>query len=157
MATIRPLIIARVEAATPTVEAAVGLPPVGRRRFAGPQDFRSWAAANPTACLRRFDVETPGDTDEVAVSSVTHEQVTESASIVVSYPRDNRYGGRNGLLDTIAADMTVLDDAAGTRGFSVNPIAATIIASDHEREEPDDAAVTFAVIPLRITYWRTPP
>ena len=156
MATIRPLIIARVEAATPTVEAAVGFRP-WVDDAAGPQDFRSWAAANPTACLRRFDVETPGDTDEVAVSSVTHEQVTESASIVVSYPRDNRYGGRNGLLDTIAADMTVLDDAAGTRGFSVRPIAATIIASDHEREEPDDAAVTFAVIPLRITYWRTPP
>lgn len=154
MATIRAEIIARIEAIDPSTHGGSRFVPY-TPDAALSDDLRTWAEANPGACLRRFDVEAAGDTDEVAVSWVTAEQVTESATIVVAYPNDNRFGGRGPLLELIAADLAEIDHYAGTRGFSVDPFTATIVASDTARE--DGASVLFGVIPLRVTYWRSAP
>jgi hypothetical protein len=158
MAAIRTEIIARIEAIAPSAMADVAfLPYVDDSAIS--DDLRTWAQANPGACLRRFDVEALGDTDEVAVSWVTAERVTESAEIVVAYPRDNRFGDLAALFDAIATDLAAIDEYAGTRGFSVDPIAAAnsaaIVTEAPTREAGE--GVFFGVIPLRVTYWRFPP
>lgn len=151
-AAIRDVIIARIEGLTPPTFGANLYIPHREDRL----DLRAWAAANPSACLRRFAVETRGDTAEVEVTMVTQEQVRETFEIVIAYPDSNRFGSRQGLHDAIASDLRHIDYYAGTTGFSVTPTSnATIISKQYSRER--DGAVFFGVIPLEVVYWRAAP
>ncbi|MBK7823417.1 MAG: hypothetical protein IPJ61_20740 [Tessaracoccus sp.] len=151
-AEIRTVIIARIAALTPPTHGANLYTAHRDDRL----DLRAWAAANPLGCLRRFDVETRGDTSSPEVTMVTLEQVRETFDIVIAYPESNRFSGRRGLDDVIASDLRHIDYYAGTTGFSITPTSnATIISTQYSREQ--DGAVWFGVIPLEVVYWRASP
>lgn len=118
-------------------------------------DLRTWAQAHPQACFRRFAVEQVGDTSDPDVSSVALERVTETFEIVIAYPTSGRQRDRLGLHRQIASDLRYVTYYAGTNGFSVAPIGATIISDQWRREE--GVGVVFGVIPLRVSYYRSPP
>lgn len=151
-AAIRDVIVARIEALTPPMHGANAYRPHRQNRVR----LRTWAAANPAACLRVFAVEPRGDTAPFEVTMATQEQVRESFDIVIAYPSDHRFGTLEGVDDVIASDLRHLDYYAGTTGFSVTPTSnATIISKQYAREE--DGAVWFGVIPLEVVYWRAAP
>lgn len=148
---IRDVIIARIEALTP--------PTYSQNQYVPHRDdklsLRRWALANPAASLRRFNVETPGETSPMEVTTATLEQVREEFEIVIAYANTNRFNGRQGLIDAISTDLRFIDYYAGTTGFSVTPTSnATIISKQYRREGDDADPVWFGVIPLEVVYWR---
>jgi len=106
---IRDAIIARVASLVPPMHSSVRY--VAHREEI---DFRRWADANPGAALRRYTVETIGDTTDPVVSSTLLERVTESMELVVAYPNDARHRNRLGLHDAISSDLRYLTYHAGT-------------------------------------------
>ena len=77
----------------------------------------------------------------------------------LGHPVAPRQAGRQrdrlGLHRQIASDLRYVTYYAGTNGFSVAPIGATIISDQWRREE--GVGVVFGVIPLRVSYYRSPP
>lgn len=149
---IRDIIIARIAGLTPPLHS--------RDRFVAHREevaIRDWAAKSPAAALRRFTVETAGDTSDPTVTAVTIEQVSESFDIVIAYPSTARFADRLGLNDVIASDLRHVTYHAGTAGFSITPTSNATIVSGAFRREVDFPGVVFGVIPLTVTYWRSAP
>lgn len=147
---IRDVIIARIAGLTPPAPLT---PRYVAHRADNAIDLRTWAVAQPAAGLRRFDVETMGDTSDAEVTTGISEQVRETFEIAVAYQANNRFTDGRGLDDVIARDLAYLTKHAGTLGFSATPTSnATIVSGTHRRERI--GGVVLGVIPLSIVYWR---
>jgi hypothetical protein len=122
-------------------------------------DFRIWAEQNPTAAFRMFSIKTEGQLQPPVVSNTDVEWVETQFELVAAYPRDYRYGGGQHILDlddVIESDLRQIEHAIGTNGYQsleqVTGTEATVQTVDTIRE-PGIAAV-FAVLRLRVMYWR---
>ena len=155
---IRDVLISLVVAATPDAHT--------QERFraydedaSGADDFRAWADANPTACLRRFsimfrhDVEIPDVCD-----AVTGERVRQTFDLEIAWPnKSNRYRDAKGMADVIAADMRKLRGTVGYAGFPLTYPAhgslCTVLSESRDLVSRGRAA-TIGSLELTIEYWR---
>ena len=114
--------------------------------------LRSWAPANVPACLRRYEV-TPVVTTPAVESQPDRERVRTTYEVVVSYPRDNRFGDLHYLDATIAADLYAIDYYVGQTGTP--PAASSVISRSQRREYAP--GVVFGVLTIDVEYWRAAP
>jgi hypothetical protein len=126
-------------------------------------DFREWALANPSACLRRFSIVFLGDTSQALVTSGELERVEESIECVIAYPADFRHGGRqlHGLRTTMSKDAVTVEKTIGVvaSDTTLKSLATIFRVADISRESGTGAdgrvVVLFTVIPLRVEYARS--
>lgn len=152
---IRDVIIARIAGLSPSSPTSP--------RYIAHRDEQSnlitWASKNPTACLRRFDVERVGGPRGVVVTPGANSEAVSGLEmrIVVSYPASQRFVNGRGLDDVVDADMTLIlgSSGAGTIGFSVLPTSNATIVDDGWDFDRSVPGVVLAISPLRIeNFWR---
>lgn len=139
---------AEVQGLTPATDARQRYTPY--REDAGP--IRRFAEANPDAAYRLFSIRDVGRVDGPAVNDRSQSWHSTEFEVVCAYPRDRRYGPGADLdaEEVLWADLNQLDDAIGTAG---NATDATVTTVDKTAEEGE--ACRFAVLRLRVEYWRT--
>lgn len=149
---IRDAIIARIAGLTPAAPATPA--------FIAHRDEQvgliEWSGKNPTACLRRFDVERAGGPRGVEIATGTEEHVRFDLRIVVAYPATQRFVNGRGLADVMDADLALILRYAGTLGFSVTPTSNATIVDDGWDFDRSVPGVVFAIAPLNdIAFWRS--
>lgn len=114
-AAIRDRAITVIEALTP---GSLSNDKFRRYRNEGDGDFRAWAEANPSGCLRRFQVRTTGATETPPVSNFDHEEHQVTLGVTVAYPQTARFGADQALDrdDVIDQDAFQIDKAIGMQG-----------------------------------------
>lgn len=151
---VRNQMISLVEDITPALHAATKI-----RAYREEQEFREWAMANPSACLRRFSIRFLGDTSQALVTDHTVERVEEGVEVVVAYPTNWRLASSGtqqlGLDDAMASDAKKIDAAIGVASSDATlKSLATVFRNDGKSRE-DVGPVQFSVITYRIEYARS--
>ncbi len=128
------------------------------RQFKDETDFRDWAEENSRAALRRFYIEDQFTDEGPTISDTVDEEITTNFEILVAYPRDGRYPGRNNrsdMLDIMTADLHQIDTAIGHRGSS-NYVSGQQKALSLEKivDEGGTDAMDFLLFTYEITYRR---
>jgi len=148
---IRDVMLAAVEAKTPTVES--GTPFLAFREQV---DFREWAAQHPDACLRRVSIRNLGSQEPAAVTNTLTEETSDTFEVIVAYPSNHRFGGkaRTSLDDAIEADQIAIHATIGPPGYASLAAAATVLHQESWSRETAGSA-TLAVITYRVDYYRS--
>lgn len=117
-------------------------------------DFRMWAEENDATSLRWYTILQQG-TETLGVGDLDVELRRTEVEIVIAYPHHwGTYGGDNAseMDDTIESDRNQVEKAVGYRG-SANYLAGQHAAIEGSRSPEPGDGVTFAVIPLTVTYY----
>ena len=131
-----------------------------RYRNEGDGDFRAWSEANPTACLRRFQIRTTGATETPPVSNFDHEEHQVTLVATVAYPQTARFGADQALDrdDVMDADAFMIDKALGMQGganFTPATSADACWISGSPAEIERGEGVDFVVLTFVFIYQRT--
>ena len=113
-------------------------------------DFREWAEANPSSCLRRFSIMFTGDREAPLVTNGLVEEVSETVDVLVAYPNDSRHGVKPGtsVADVATSDIRQIHHALHVAN---SPAGATVLRLADSRDI--SGPVTFAVIRYRVDYF----
>jgi hypothetical protein len=119
--------------------------------------FRLWAEKNPLAAFRRFSLRVLPGVEPAGVHDYSRRRETARLECVVAYPMDHRYGALGAVsLDTIlAADMALIVDAIGTKGYATISPAADAVVTDEGHTVEDIEACRFGVAVFTAEYYRS--
>jgi hypothetical protein len=155
-AAIRNRMLTVIEAITPATDSSVAF-----RRHREEINFRDWADATPTGCLRRFAVRDLGDARPALVSNTDVELVRAIFEVVIAYPLSYRFGtGINllGVEDVIDQDRHRVEHAVGMRGYANFTAATGAEAAWVEGETARETSnVRFLVIAQSMEFYRSMP
>lgn len=119
--------------------------------------FRLWSEKNPLAAFRRFSVRVLPGVEPAGVHDYNRRREVARLECVVAYPADHRYGALGAVsLDTIlAADMALIVDAVGTKGYATISPAAAAVVTDEGHTVEDLEACRFGVATFTCEYYRS--
>lgn len=119
-------------------------------------DFIAWAEAHPDASLRRFSVRLEVKDADPAVMGMTEEWREAWTTLLVAYPRTNRFGALNalGLDDAIRADQRLIESIIGVRGNHNLAGLATVMPQPTEAISwAAGESCDFLLVSQRLGYW----
>jgi hypothetical protein len=142
-----------IEALTPTSDT--------RTRFRsfrneGAADFDEWAEANPTACLRRFQIRDDGSEDPPEVSNTDTDLRHITLIVKVAYPHTGRHG-TDGALDrddVMDQDWGLINGKLGIYGRSNFSGSHDCTPLGAERSVERGATVDVLVVTVRLSFYR---
>jgi hypothetical protein len=114
--TIRNAQASTIEALTPGQHATDKF-----RRHRERQEFMAWVAANPKACMRRFQILSDLNPTQEPTADGSIELCRHTLEVRVAYPVwPGKYGAENDrdMEDLMTADLHQIDGAIGLNGFA---------------------------------------
>lgn len=140
-----------IEALSPTTDSAVKF-----REYKRSVDFRDWAIANETACIRRFSLRVTGDYTPPLVSDMVTEEVIQEFSLVIAYQRNSRYGRdkTNDLYDVIREDHVLIRDTIGVLGLAGYAPGIQLFAQSNAYIIEEEDSVLFSVSTWDVNFHR---
>lgn len=130
--------------------------PFREHRYDQDGDFIAWAESHPDAALRRFSLRLEVKDADPFVMSVTEEWREAWMTLLIAYPRTNRFGALNalGLDDAIRADQRLLEATVGVRGNHNLAGLATVMPQPTEAISwAAGESCDFLLVSQRLGYW----
>lgn len=122
----------------------------------GAADFVAWCEANPTACLRRYQVRDTGKLQRPQVTNGDAEERLVTYEIKIAYPQTERFGAAGALDrdDAIRDDQLQLEAAIGMAagGNFIAPFPDATWRSSSTAIKRGAAGVDFLVITQTMSY-----